>query len=362
MKLLFFQNCVSPHQMPYIEVLAKRHDVTVVVPFVSYEAREQMGWSRIDESTSVRLVVAPKMEEVRTLFEQEYEGRTVALFSGISAFREVKSWFLMSLNYRVERGIITEAPYTFDKPLWMHKLRFMIQDLRYVRHIDYVFAIGRNCEAYYRTWSRRWRVIPFAYCVSSLTPHPSSLTPHPTSFITVGSLDDRKNVIMQLKALVELRQTHKNEYDRCSLTIVGDGPLRKDLEQFVVENALSDKVAFTGALPMNEARERIAQSQVLMLTSKHDGWGAVVNEALVAGTRVICTGTCGASALIDNEKKRGCVVDCGDVHSLAEALCDEIMQMQDLEQKPMQREEIRQWAQENIGPEAIAGYFEKSLC
>ena len=47
MNLLFFQNIVSPHQMPYIEHLPKREgvdDVVVLVPEVNLGERDALGW------------------------------------------------------------------------------------------------------------------------------------------------------------------------------------------------------------------------------------------------------------------------------------------------------------------------------
>ena len=40
-------------------------------------------------------------------------------------------------------------------------------------------------------------------------------------------------------------------------------------------------------------------SDLLILPSKLDGWGAVTNESLLAGTPVLCTNTCGSSVLLD---------------------------------------------------------------
>ena len=36
----------------------------------------------------------------------------------------------------------------------------------------------------------------------------------------------------------------------------------------------------------------------LVLPSRHDGWGAVVSESLMAGTPVICSDHCGAAGVV----------------------------------------------------------------
>lgn len=73
MNLVFFQNCVSPHQVPYIKELCrdKRVDgVCLVVPRVDYRQRASMGWnsSHLLDGTSVRLLLNPSDDDVERLF------------------------------------------------------------------------------------------------------------------------------------------------------------------------------------------------------------------------------------------------------------------------------------------------------
>lgn len=362
MRLLFFQNCVSPHQMPYIEVLAQRHDVVVIVPFITYESREMMGWGQYETNSPVRMIVSPTDEEVQNLFEEPYEGRTVALFSGISAFRDVKPWFLVSLDYDVERGIITEAPFTFKYPLWMHRIRFWLQDYKYVKYIKYVFAIGAGCKEYYQSLYNYWKVIPFAYCVSNREQSDDNtlLPADKANICFVGSLDKRKNVIVLLKAFAAFKHKHRSAAEQCQVTIVGDGPKRQMLEKFVADNDLNDQVAFLGTLPMSSARKIIAQSNVLVLPSLYDGWGAVVNEALTEGTMVYCTSACGASALIDDPSK-GKIFGASDYQGLAKYFWNDYGFFLEKDKMEHRRAALKQWAIENIGPEAMARRMEEGL-
>ena len=362
MRLLFFQNCVSPHQMPYIEVLAQRHEVVVIVPYIAEQAREMMGWGRYETHSPVRMIVSPTDEEVQNLFEEPCDGRTVALFSGISAFREVKPWFLLSLDYPVERGIITEAPFTFRYPLWMHKLRFLIQDYKYLKYIDYVFAIGQKCEDYYRIWGGQWKIVPFDYCVAPREEgEPLPIVDSDTAnFCFVGSLDKRKNVLTMLRAFALFNHKHRDACRQCRLIIVGDGPLRDQLEGFVHKKQLDDIVTFTGTMPMNSARQVISQCHALILPSLYDGWGAVVNEALMEGTMVYCSTKCGASVLIDNPS-RGRLFEPKDAETLAKFLWNDYGFFLDAHKSRYRRDALREWANSNIGPEAIALRMETAL-
>ena len=337
--------------MPYIEALSVRSDVEhvwVIAPRVTYSDRAAMGWPETWTTSSEKMTIciSPSDEQVRTIFSNE---GCVCLFSGISAFPEVHHWFLMSVPYRMKRGIITEAPYTFDKPLWMHKLRFMLKDWRFVKYFDYVFAIGEECAAYYKIWSKQWKVVPFMYCtalpLSLLTlssSHANSL-----SICFVGSLDRRKNV----GCLLQAAEILKTRSVRLHVDIVGDGPLRDKLVS-QASSICSEmvEIRFLGALPMRETQIIIASNDVLVLPSLHDGWGAVINEAMALGTVPVSSNKCGAKAIV---KKSGF----GGIFEVGrpDCLADILQQLSDdIERVRIERQSRIDWARKNISPDAVA--------
>lgn len=347
--------------MPYIEELALHHEVTVVSPCLDLAERKALGWEQASASSRVSILVDPTDAEVRQLLDGKANDgtKTVALFSGIYAFKPVQHWLDISLEYPVERGIITEAPYTYKVPLWLHKIRFLFQGSRYVKHIRYVFAIGPDCVRYYRSRSCRWHVVPFLYCT------PDAAGPVMDGDIIkaegekecricfVGSLSERKNVGTLLRAFALLKRKHREAYSRCRLTLVGDGDERSRLEQIVAESGMQDRVEFRGVLPMEEARREIARHDILVLPSVHDGWGAVVNEALMAGTSVMVSDRCGARSLVD-EASRGRIFPYRDAKALMDCLWNDYGFFVDAARAVNRRKKIRQWAMEHISPEAVA--------
>lgn len=103
---------------------------------------------------------------------------------------------------------------------------------------------------------------------------------YPLRLITIGSLIERKRPYDVLRAVAEL------DTDSCFLTIVGDGPLRTELEQEAERLGLSCRVRFTGSVPPAQIASLISENQVFVLTSKSEGRPNVVVEAM-AGARVI---------------------------------------------------------------------------
>ncbi len=68
-----------------------------------------------------------------------------------------------------------------------------------------------------------------------------------------------------------------------------------------LDTALKSKVHFTGTISNTKVRSLMINYDILILPSRHDGWGAVVNEAIQNGLFVIASDTCGAKDLIHDE-------------------------------------------------------------
>lgn len=344
MNLLFFQNCISPHQIPYIRECAKDRrikGVHLIVPRADYVVRKEMGWdsTHLLEGTLIRLWLKPTDEQIAQLLK-ETKG-AVCLFSGIRADKDVFRWFRLSLVYTVRRYIITEPPLVYGKPLWMHYLRFFIQDYKYVSHIDGIFGFGDMAVRYYRNISKRWDVFPFQYVTEAskrTLPPPSGKV----KLLFVGSLIPRKNVQIVMEAL-------KDNSD-IDFTLVGDGEERVKLEVIAQKNRINTR--FLGIRPMNEVPEIMQQNDVLILPSLHDGWGAVVNEAMSLGLYVIVSDRCGAKALIVDDTD-GLIFKSKDVSSLKESLKKVISHIQDIRLLTYKRVE----SAVRIQGKQVANYF-----
>jgi len=75
MNLFFFQNCISPHQIPFIEELSVFTDVdrvVVIAPRVDYDDRKLMGWktSKLLETKGIEFLITPTMKVVQRLYEE----------------------------------------------------------------------------------------------------------------------------------------------------------------------------------------------------------------------------------------------------------------------------------------------------
>ncbi len=106
------------------------------------------------------------------------------------------------------------------------------------------------------------------------------------------------------------------------LLIVGDGPLRSDLETRVPE-LLRSRVHWAGFIDDQREVARLQRGgRVLVLPSDDEPWGVVVNEAVAAGLAVVATDIVGAAAELVHDRVNGRLIESGDRSALIVALLD----------------------------------------
>ncbi len=121
-----------------------------------------------------------------------------------------------------------------------------------------------------------------------------SATAKPVSkkFVYVGRLAPEKNLDTLIRAFANaVKQTGGG----WQLLFVGGGPEKEYLEKLVAGSGIAGNVIFAGGFPWYQVPGWLAQSDVLVLPSKSEPWGLVVNEAMVCGMPVIVSDTCGCA-------------------------------------------------------------------
>lgn len=103
--------------------------------------------------------------------------------------------------------------------------------------------------------------------------------------VFVGRLSSEKN----LHSLISVM----NLYPKITLELYGDGPLKASLEKVAACN-----VIFKGAVLNTELPAIFATSDFLVLCSKSEPWGLVVEEALYFGLPVIVSDRCGVTEIL----------------------------------------------------------------
>jgi glycosyltransferase involved in cell wall biosynthesis len=105
----------------------------------------------------------------------------------------------------------------------------------------------------------------------------------------IGRLEEQKGVDWLLETMRPLF-TQMPEHD---LVLVGDGPLRAELEALAARLGISERVHFVGF--RSDVAEILAASDLLVLPSRWEGMPNVVLEAMAAGRPVVATDVSGVT-------------------------------------------------------------------
>lgn len=111
----------------------------------------------------------------------------------------------------------------------------------------------------------------------------------------VGRLVEVKNLSFLINTVASLKS---NDW---ILVLVGDGALMKNLKKQAKLLNVLDKIHFVSRKEGVELLSWYTLAQIFVLTSTYERFGAVVNEALLGGCKVLCSEIAGASSLINFE-------------------------------------------------------------
>ena len=103
------------------------------------------------------------------------------------------------------------------------------------------------------------------------------------------------------------------------LTLVGDGPMREEIESHIKSNNLKSTIKITGWLSSEQVKEEIIKARALVMPSFAEGLPVVIMEAMALRRPVISSYVAGIPELIiPNEN--GLLVQAGNVEALEDAL------------------------------------------
>jgi len=131
--------------------------------------------------------------------------------------------------------------------------------------------------------------------------------------VTAARLAKQKQIDGLLQAFAKVVQMTP-----ARLLILGEGPLREDLENLVQELGIADSVWMPGYDP-NPYRY-MAQSDVFVLASAWEGCPIALQEAMACGAAVVVTDAPGGMKDIVEYGKNGVLVQTGNPEALAQGL------------------------------------------
>jgi glycosyltransferase involved in cell wall biosynthesis len=195
------------------------------------------------------------------------------------------------------------------------KLSFKWRMLRklqamYTRRASVVVAPSAQlAEVVRRFWkvpASRVHVVPNAVVTAVKNDAGADRQPYQFDVITVCRLLPLKG----LEPLVDVAITHG-----WRLAIIGDGPLRKSLEERVREGDPARKVRLLGRMASSEVRHTLQESKVFVLNSIGEGLPNSLLEAKANGLPVVATAVGGNTEVV-RDGVDGFLIRSGDINEL----------------------------------------------
>ncbi len=162
------------------------------------------------------------------------------------------------------------------------------------RRLDAIIAVNGAIAGMFRKFGvppERIRLIP-PHTPAALDPDATLPGPlssffrtHDPVLTTVGLLEPEYDLGLQIEALGRIRDS----YPMAGLAIIGAGSMEEELRRLIAAQPWGDHILLCGDVSRAAALRAIADSRLLLRTTRYDGDSVAVREALQLDTPVIAT-------------------------------------------------------------------------
>jgi len=183
----------------------------------------------------------------------------------------------------------------------------------------FVRCVSNFCRAQVMAWTapQAWPRLHVVRC--GVDPTQFQLAEHgsegPVRIAAIGRLDPIKGYPLLLEACARLGAKGVD----WNLELVGDGPLRGDLERLARDLGIEARVRFAGALAADDIPALLRRMNLFVVSSFMEGLPVVLMEAMAAGLPVVATRVAGVTELVE-EGVSGFLAPPGSVEELQGAL------------------------------------------
>jgi glycosyltransferase involved in cell wall biosynthesis len=309
LKVISWHPVLTDHQSYTLEALrnAAKCTLTVYVAKAEHPSRQVQGWVNRHAPSLSPLLIPQKgwfkfiIQQLRAhqdavhLFGSPFEQPRLiltlllAIAMGLKVFLISEPYSPISTGYQNDRHKLVNWVKAALRPILYRFYGAMLS-----RRLAGVFAISTLAAFQFRSIGiDKEKIFPFGYFVphSELLCRDVLMTDSKKidlRLIFIGTLIERKG----LDVLIEAVKGLNGNDSVVTLDVYGAG----DSSQFDFDQST---VSYCGLIPFGEAQAVIARYDILVLPSRYDGWGVVVNEALMAGVPVICSNRVGAGAVVE---------------------------------------------------------------
>ncbi len=342
---------ISHHAIGPFRELSHLTKVVCVVDEPMLRCREET-WT-IPETGSIEIISLKEKKNIGSFvyrFLTEHS-QSIHFIGGFRGSKTASFFWKHVVNTSISPLVITERPdHKKGLMLFLRDLYYHLTIRRLKKRIAGFLAMGNIGEkTYIRYGMPRGKIFPYMCTFGEKFPtiKKNSKVGSPLRFVYVGQ------DIRERKGLDLLIQAFKRIPSGYSLDFIGSTEnswIKNEVDQFPG----NPSIRLLGKMPSATIPQFLADHyDILILPSRHDGWGMTVSEAVLSGLGAIVSDACGSMDII-NTSGAGTVVKSGSEEELYQAICHCIQQP----------EMVLNWKQravqyrDRLRPEGVANYLE----
>ena len=339
MKVVFVSNYFSHHQEPFSLAMDKltEHQYTFIATSVVSKERVRFGYSDLNGKYPW-ILRAYESSEAASLAKRLIDEADVLIWG--SAPQEMIRSRLENkqLTFAYSERIYKQKPQWYKTPV-----RIIKHWARYSRYKNFYLlcASAYTAADYAKTLcflnkTYKWGYFPKTVEIEDIGQVIAAKKKN--SILWAGRLIDWKYPERALQVVKRLKEWG---YD-IQLNLIGEGPLKAELQDRIKQEELEDCVSLLGSMTPDAVRAHMEKSEIFLFTSdRNEGWGAVLNESMNSACAVVASHAIGSVPFLIKDKENGLIYRNGDI----EDLCNKVKWLLDY---PKERVEISKKAYKTL--------------
>lgn len=320
----------TPYILPRALYLKRDPGLSVDLYFTFVNASQPWGADAAAEDVPIILDVSfspvRRMKNAAALLARILRGEYGAAHLAGWAHWLVRLSILACRIRGVPFAVESDTPLRVVKGGWRERVKCVLYPA-WMRWITYAIPGGTRQAEYFRYYGVPEGKILISHMTVDTANLRATETPSRGEFRKMQGIPGDQVVMLFVGRLVEQKaidtllaafEIAAAREARLGLAVVGDGP-----ERGLVESAAKrfpGRVWFPGRENQQGVVSWMRSSDVLVLPSRREPWGLVVNEAMVCGLPVIVSDACGCVDDLIEPEQNGCVVPVDDVEKLSQAM------------------------------------------
>lgn len=301
------------------------------VSHMDVEFAQSVSWDIPLLDGYAHTILQPGKDVTRGGFWQRYDARLcdalvqlapdwVLLYGYASRMNWVALWW--AKRHGVKVAYASDSNINSPAKRWRSVLKRAVVGA-FLRGVDAFLSTSEANLAYLKRFGARHKPVyrlPFAIDVDRFADNaPAPGHDRPFDFVWAGKFIKRKRPLDFVQALAKVSRLMQRPVRAC---IVGDGPLRAEVEVEARQLPPDCKLEFKGFVNQKAMPSALQQAAVLAFTSEDEPYGLAATEAAAAGLALIVAEGigCVGDTVLARRGVNALVYKAGDVDSLADSM------------------------------------------